>query len=239
MNRLNGLDAFRGLAIFFMITFHFSYDLHYFGYIKIDTTQSTFFIHYRQLIVNMFLFAVGVSLAIANKNGINWHKVKKRALVLGLTSALISIATYFIFPLSWIYFGVIHFIFVASIVGLAFINRPKLALFSAIAILVAYFGFNITMHPIFIKIAPLLHIPLYHTEDLVPFIPWFSTVLLGIALVGFNLHSKLFKLNSKIAQTKPLKLLQFMGKHSLFIYLIHQPILFGIFEILLHTMQPK
>jgi len=228
MNRIVGIDIFRGLAIVFMVVFHFCYDLNYFKLAHIPLYSSSFWLNFRLVIVNMFLITAGISLALAFSKGFNWHKLKRRILLLGGASLGISVATFFVFPHTWVYFGVIHFVLVASIVGLLFVNRPKLALILSITIIVGYLFFNFNMHPIFAKIAPILHLPMRHTEDLVPFIPWFSATLFGIAIVGFGWHKVLFENRLFNANTKVHKFLSFIGKRALIIYLIHQPLIFGI-----------
>jgi len=225
-NRNLAIDALRGLAIVMMISFHFCYDLQYFKIYNFHITTNSFFLNYRLIIVNLFLFIAGVSLTLANQNGINWQKVKKRASVLGASSLIISVVTYFIFPRTWIYFGVIHFIFVASLLALVFLNRPKTALLSAFVIMFFYFNGTINMHSVFNYLQPILHLPKHHTEDLVPLIPWLSSVLFGVAFGGFGLH-KYLKIKPNLITNK----LALIGKHSLLIYLIHQPILFGLFYI--------
>ena len=231
MKRIIGIDIFRGLAIVLMVIFHFCYDLNYFKFANIPLYSSDFWLNFRLVIVNMFLITAGMTLAIVHRNGIKLSSIKKRILILGGTSLLISIVTFFIFPYSWVYFGVIHFIFISSIIGLLFLRLPIISLFLSIAILIAYLFFNFNMHPIFNKIAPILHLPMRHTEDLVPFIPWFSATLLGIAIVGLNWHTKIFKNKLFEADTIIHKFLAYIGQRALLIYLLHQAILFAIFYI--------
>jgi len=226
MNRIDSLDILRGFAIFLMIIFHFSYDLNYFRFIDIRITQDTFWINFRILIVTIFLLVVGISLALVHKNGINWQKVKKRVFILAIASALVSISTYIVFPNAWVYFGILHSILVLSILALLFVNRGYLSIFLALIILIGYNFFNLNMHPFFNILQKPLHLPRY-TVDLAPIIPWFSVVLIGIALVNLNIHTKLLKLKLLNLDNKFYKLLKFLGKRSLLIYLIHQPILFG------------
>jgi uncharacterized membrane protein len=70
-------------------------------------------------------------------------------------------------------------------------------------------------------------LPSGYTEDLVTIFPWFAIVLIGIFIVAMGCHlSPHLKANfisNKIA---------FLGRHSLIIYMIHQPILFGAILLL-------
>lgn len=73
-----------------------------------------------------------------------------------------------------------------------------------------------------------------YTEDYVPLLPWFGVVLLGMFLARrAQLHSWLEK-NSKMEFRNPVaKLLAFGGRHSLIIYMLHQPIFIGLLAIVL------
>ncbi len=225
--RIDGIDILRGFAILLMMFFHLCYDLNHFGIINIDITRAPFWVNFRILIVTIFLLTVGISLALTHKAGINWQKVKKRAITLAFASALVSVATYIIFPHAWVYFGILHSIFVLSLLALPFLNFPIVSLVVAISILIGYNYFNINMHPLFNIARAPLSLP-SHTVDLAPVIPWLSSVLIGAAIVRLNLHKPIFT-NYIFSQKTPLhNILKFLGRHSLVIYLVHQPIFFGI-----------
>ncbi len=230
-NRIACIDTLRGIAIILMIIFHFCFDLEYFKIYNFHITTNPFFTNFRIVIVTLFLFIVGVSLTLTHKDSINWLKVKKRAFILAIVSLSISLVTYYIFPHSWIYFGIIHFILIASIVALIFLNHKVLAFIIGVLIILFYNLNYLNMHYIFKSIAPYLHLPLYHTQDLVPFIPWFGVVLIGISFS--NILMKICKKDIIANISQKLKIVNFMGKYSLFIYLIHQIILFSIFFIVL------
>ncbi len=228
--RLEGLDIFRGLAIFFMVIYHFSYDLNYFHFISVDMNHTHGFLIARYTIMSMFLLSVGISLALTHRDSIQWQSVRKRTIHLTLASLLVTIATYIIFPNSWVYFGILHFILVASLLLLPLIHLPKVSLILALFILLGSATNTLNMHQLFTLVQSPLMLPTY-SEDLVPLFPWFAVVLLGAVSVHYNLHTKLFKQKIFSYNTPLHKLLKKMGQHSLLIYLLHQPILFGAFEL--------
>ncbi len=216
------LDLIRGIAIILMVIFHVSFDLNNFHFISIDiyNHHSHFWYYFRLIIVTLFLVSVGISLSLSYQNGINYEKLLKRMSTLTLASLVISIVTYFIFPHSWIYFGVLHFITLATLLGLPFLKHEYIALILGISIVLLYKFDIISMHPIFNFIAPYLNLP-HRTEDLVPLTPWFGVVLIGI-FIG---EKRLFLF--PLIENNFTKKIAFLGKHSLFIYLVHQPIFFG------------
>ena len=208
------LDALRGFAVFLMIFFHLAYDLNLFRFIRIDIFKDPFWFGLPRLIVSIFLMCVGISLAIVHKAGIQWNLVKKRILIIGGWAVVITAVTYFLFPKSYVYFGILHCIAVSSLMGVFFVNRPKLSLFIGIALIVS----NITVKPALLPISGWLEI---NPMDYAPLYPWFGLVLIGIFLEYIRFHKIPLKENVF------LNAFAFMGRHALMIYMLHRPILYG------------
>ena len=227
--RLVGIDIFRGWAIILMISFHISYDLQYFHIVDFHIQSNEFFRWFRFLIVTMFLLTVGMSLKLAHKNQINWFKFRKRAIYLGLSSLIVSISSYFLFPHSWIYFGILHFILLSSFIVIPLLNYPYMALIVAVTTFVAFQLDMLNMHWLFDLVATSLHLPPRISVDIVRLFPWLSFVLVGVAIVSLNLHTKIFDNSLFNSKNRINNLFQFMGRHALAIYLVHQPLLFGVF----------
>ena len=219
------IDLIRGFAIVLMVAFHLSYDLNHFGYIDIEIRRGLEWRYFRYLILTLFIGTVGISLVLANRTNIDLRKVLKRAAMLLAASTLITLASYFMNPHMWIYFGVIHFILAGSLVGLLFVQRPYLSLAVGLLIILLYNMGLANMHWLYNYLQESLHLP-RHTEDLVQFVPWFGVLLVGI-FIG---HQRWYEWGVKSNRTT--EGLAFLGKHALIIYLVHQPILFGIFELL-------
>jgi uncharacterized membrane protein len=57
--------------------------------------------------------------------------------------------------------------------------------------------------------------------DYIPIFPWIAVGMLGIYLHSINFHKL------KAVSGKPGRLLSYLGRHSLLIYMVHQPILFS------------
>lgn len=214
-NRSLFLDQWRSIAIFMMIFFHFCFDLALFNFISIDVQNDFLWWIQPRIIVSMFMCAVGASLFLTHQNGIRYKKFILRFVKLALAAAIISLVTFLFFPSQWIYFGTLHSIAVCSLMALPFIKWPNLAL---------VFGL-IIVSTLFIPAWqwPWFQLP-HPSMDYIPPFPWLGFCLIGIFLAkqGF------FNLNPTSAL--PLKLQQYLawpGTHSLKIYLIHQPVLYG------------
>ena len=220
--RLHYLDVMRGIAIILMVIYHFCFDLDNFNYIQINMDTDLFWRGLRAFIISLFLTTMGMSLALTHAKRICWHCLRKRSLFLGSASILVSIASYLQFPETWIYFGILHFILFASWFGLLFLGKAWLSLITAVIILVGSFAGWLHTDALFNLLQQPLNLPFYYTEDLVTVFPWFSLVLLGLFIVAKGWH--LFpQLKPNVISRK----VGFLGRHSLLIYMIHQPILFG------------
>lgn len=227
--RLQSVDALRGLAIALMIAYHFCYDLTYFGFARFDFFNDPFWLNARTLILSLFLLVAGISLTLATHAGVRVPAFLKRLLILAGAAALISMTSHFMFGPRWIFFGVLHFIAVASVLGLPFVRRPRLALICGFALIALdrVFAHALFDQPGLQWIGLMTHKP--PTEDYVPLVPWFGAVLIGIFL-GRAVWLREPALSiARWRSAHPLaRALRFAGRHSLTIYLLHQPLLMGL-----------
>jgi uncharacterized membrane protein len=209
------VDQLRGVAVVLMIIYHFSYNLNYFKFIKVELFRDPFWWTFPRVIVFLFLFVVGLSLPLAHPENRSFHH-KKYLLRIGkiLAGAMaISLGTYLMFPSRWVYFGTLHCIAVCSLMVYPIIYRPKLALGIGLAILPAWLmGYEY----------PWIKLP-HLSMDYIPSLPWVSIVCLGLFAHSIGFHRLRIPLPEFISSP-----LEFLGIHSFLIYLVHQPILFGI-----------
>jgi len=213
----------RGLAILMMIVFHFIYDLNSFGYTEIPIFTHWAGLAWRCLIVFLFLSAVGISLVIAHSKALNLRKFLKRLVFLGIAALLVSVGTYIMFPDAWVYFGILHLIWVASLIAIAFINLPKTSLLIAALILVGAIFNQPNLSIISNIFRPYLPLG---SVDYYPLFPWLSFVFIGIYLGHHPYYQKIL--------TFRVNWLEAMGRHALIIYLTHQVILFGLVSLVYH-----
>ena len=229
--RLHWLDALRGCAIVLMFIYHFCFDLNYFGVFQQDFNHDIRWLGFRAIILSSFLTLVGLGIALGHAEKIRWTAFWKRWGLVASSAALVSIGTYVMFPNSYVYFGVLHHIALASLIALAFVRVPKLALALGIVLLVVG---NFVSHPYFDQ--PWLHWfglmttkPI--TEDYVPQLPWFGMVLIGVAIGCWIKVSVPFQ--NWRAESVVTKGFIWGGRHSLILYLVHQPVFIGLLTLLL------
>jgi len=216
-----------------MFVFHFSYDLNFFGYVQINFLEEPFWANFRRVIVSSFLLLVGISIVLANRQKLNIQKFTRRLILLIGYAALVSLGSYFMFPESYIYFGILHFIAVASVLGLFFrkFYWLNLVLGSVLVLLDSLYSNVFFNAPSINWLGLMTYLP--HTEDYVPLIPWF-----GVVLIGMFIGKTLFADNNTPTwlawnATNPItKTLAFGGRHSLHIYILHQPIFIGLLALI-------
>lgn len=228
--RIEAIDAARGIALCMMFVYHFAFDLRYFGALRADFENDPLWLGFRAVIVSSFLTIVGVSLTLAERSGMRLGRFLRRLGWIAAGAIATTAASLITFPQSFIYFGILHSIVVASLLAWPLRRYPIGALALGLAVLVA--GSTLS-HPAFDAKALSIfgfttHKPI--TEDYVPLAPWSAAVFIGIAVghglarVGFRPLAPLGRLPGG---------LRWLGRHSLIVYLVHQPILLAVLWVVL------
>ncbi len=225
--RFDEIDGLRGFAIAQMVAYHFCYDLNYFGWTNLPIGLSLGWEIWQVSILSIFLLLTGISLVLRDALKPSWQDFWRRWIQIAASALAVSLGSYWIFPESYIFFGILHFIAIALILGRLVLSLGAYNLILGILVIVIA---QKVSHPIFNP--PILScIGLAtqepFTQDFVPIFPWLGVVLLGCGF-GSIWRSYDFKRPIWIAlltQSIP-RFSIWAGKHSLAIYLIHQPILF-------------
>jgi uncharacterized membrane protein len=228
--RLWEIDALRGFAIINMIIFNYSFALSYLGILDIDLGLS-----YAVSIASTFIFLSGISMTLSyNRKKKGYHKkFSLRGLKIFGWGLIITIITFLAFPEAFVVFGILHFIGVSIILGQFFLKFKRLnvllgSVIIALGIYLQNFRFDFPWL-LWLGFSP----PYFYTFDYFPILPWFGVTLLGI-FFGNWLYKKgrrNFKIKD-LSNFSIVKLLTILGRKSLFIYLIHQPVLILILLLL-------
>jgi len=231
-NRYMLVDALRGCAIVLMVGYHFSFDLNYFYRLGLDFNHDPLWLNLRVFIVSLFLGLVGISLHLAMRHGFNRARYLRRLGAIVACAGLVTAASLAMFPRSFIYFGILHFIAVASVVALPMARLFWTNLWLGAALVVLGTSVQLPMfdRPPLQWIGLMTHKPI--TEDYVPLLPWLGVVLIGI-FIGRWLYREPLPRLAGWRTTAPVgRVLAFGGRHSLFIYMAHQPLLFAVLYLL-------
>lgn len=224
--RIALIDVARGIALLAMAVYHGAWDLEFFGYIDPGTVAHGGWKLFARCIASSFLVLVGVSLVLAHERGIRWRPFLIRLAMVAAAAVAISIATYPMDPNTFIFFGILHQIALASLLGLAFLRVPvpvTLLVAAAVIVLPLVYSAPVFEHPALLWLGLAQTPP--RSKDYVPFFPWFAPVLIGIAAARLTTA---WGVRTRLAAIRPggwSRPLTFIGQHSLVFYLLHQPIL--------------
>ena len=223
--RIAGLDALRGLAIVAMIAYHLCFDLRYFGVTHWDFEHDLRWLTVRTLILSSFLLIAGISAVLARRQASPVRHWLRHIGIIAGAALLVSAGSWLMFPRSFIWFGVLHAIAVSLLLARPLYGRPVLAALVGIAVIVAGSTYanaafdNRTLGWIgFMTAKPV-------TEDYVPLFPWTGVLLLGVTAGHALVRTRFAALAPLARLPAPLQLL---GRHSLIVYLLHQPLLLGL-----------
>jgi len=228
--RWDAIDVARGIAIAAMIVYHFSWDLSFLQLIGTNILQMPAWRWFARGIAGSFLVLAGFGLALAHVQGFRRMSFVKRLMKVGGAALAVTLVTYFAFPESYIFFGILHCIAVSSVLALPFLRlNPALTFVLAVFCLIAPWLFT----------SPALDAPWLDwlglgasdpvTNDYVPIFPWFGLVLIGVAAGKLLLAQReTLGLARWRADNPFFKLLVWAGRKSLPIYLTHQIILLGL-----------
>jgi uncharacterized membrane protein len=226
VGRLDRLDALRGLAIVWMVGFHFAFDLNHFRLVpQQDFFTDPLWTMQRACIVSLFLLCAGIGQAMATERGQGWPRFWRRWRQVAGCALLVTVGSYLMFPHSFITFGVLHGIAVMLIIarlsagwgrwlwlaGLLAIVLPRVA---ATPLLegpwLDWIGL-VTRKPV--------------TEDYVPVLPWMGVMWWGLAAGQWLRARRPGMIGGQLpAGLRPLAA---VGRWPLRIYMIHQPLFIG------------
>lgn len=225
--RIGALDTLRGIALIAMASYHFTWDLEMFGYLDPGTATQGWWRLYARGIASTFLFLAGFSLYLAHRRGVHWPSYGKRFAMVAGAALLISVATYFAVPDGWIFFGILHNIATASLLGLLFLRLPFFVtlVFAALALVAPRYLSSDAFNPIWLSWIGLSTAP-PRSNDYVPLLPFLAPFLLGLAISQFVTPRGWLDRFRKPSGRK--NILALFGRHSLAFYLVHQPVLIAI-----------
>jgi len=232
------LDIIRGFAISVMIFFHLLWDLDYYGLFLFDKEMYS----YGAYFPTIFFVLVGVCFVISSQHRTTGQLLFRGTWVFGI-GIIITAVTIVMIPDKPVTFGVLHCIGLSIILSTFFIRFKAYNLFIAPFFIVGGFligNFHV-QNPSFLHLARGLHQKNLwsYTVDYFPLLPWF-----GVTLLGLGVGNILYKDGKRqftfpdIHHLIPVKAVSWLGKNSLIIYLLHQPVIAGTIIYVLPIVNP-
>ena len=223
------IDALRGLALVNMLGMHFLYDVNVvFGkepgwYLRPGVRL------WQQYICWSFILIAGFSY--------DWGRARnlRRGLTLNLLGLAVTAATLIAVPSEAIWFGILNFLGCAILLTMALektLDRlPPLAGLALCAVL----GFGLRVPAAVYRIWPLTPLgfphPDFSSSDYFPLLPWLFLFWCGFTLKRLFDRCELCRRAARIK----IPLLSALGRRTLWVYLLHQPVLMGICMLLIRN----
>jgi uncharacterized membrane protein len=241
--RFDRIDALRGVALVWMAAFHFCFDLSNYRLLEANFYSDPLWTTQRACILSTFLLCAGAGQAVATARGQSWGRFWRRWAQIVACAALVSLGSWFMFPHSYIYFGVLHGMAVMLI--LARLAAPLRRWLWPLGLVLLALP-QLVAHPFFDArwtnwVGLITHKPI--TEDYVPVLPWLGVMLWGLAstqwLIAKRPH---WLMHGSEAAALPacgdnsghapkarsvFKMLSTLGQWSLTFYMVHQPVMIG------------
>jgi uncharacterized membrane protein len=232
------IDCLRGIAVFLMLLYHFLYDLDFFGIENVQV-RSGFFLYLGRSAAFLFILISGTALSIGHSRALNkeaygvktenFSRYLNRGIKLFSMGLVITAVTWIFFPEQYIVFGILHFFGVSAVVVYPFLKYRKENLFFSLffCLLGLYlrdktFGFSALL---WLGFTP----ENFTTLDYFPIFPWFGVLLAGIFLGNCLYEGGIRRFNISNSMKNPLsRYISIVGKHSLIIYFLHQPLFLAI-----------
>ena len=239
------IDLLRGFAIILMVFGHILWDLDYFNIVPINNiVYSTL----QKIVPTLFFLLVGISIAIVYSKYYSKKEkidvVNKKLIIRGLKifnlGVILTIFSLIFLPTRPIIFGVLHCIGFSIVLSVLFLRYRIANLFIGLSfIILGLFISNIAISnpSIFHLIIGLRQPNIWmYTVDYFPLLPWFGVTLVGVGLgnIMYDGDKRCFKFPD-LTKYRPAKICSWIGRHSLEIYLIHQPVLAGFMYLFIRS----
>lgn len=236
--RYREVDAARGVAILMVVLYHLIYDLDNFGGYPIEST-SGFWGAFADTSAFAFVFLAGLSLALSHTGASGERRATfgKHLLLRGsriFAYGMLTTLVFWVLDLGVVVFGILHLIGASIVLSYPFVRLRLPNLFLGLLIVAVGIyplgAYGDPSGPAGVLLAPLgiepqgLSMPDYR-----PLLPWFGVVLLGLSF-GNATYAKRGRPGTKgNSYAQPLA---FLGRHTLLIYLAHQPVLIATLWVL-------
>ena len=230
-SRIWELDALRGVCILCVIVVHFLFDLSFFG--GLDLTLPAWYVFIQEYGGAIFVVLSGVCVTLGSKS-------VRRGLIVFACGMLITAVTYGMYRLGMsgadvvVKFGVLHLLGVCMLVYPAFKKLPP-AMLTVLGLVIAITGYAI--RGIIVPQRWLFPLGLtyegFTSSDYFPLFPQLGYFLIGAAIGKTAYREKRTLLPGSFQKTGIARVFCWCGRQSLFIYLLHQPIVYGLLELVL------
>jgi uncharacterized membrane protein len=230
-------DIIRGVAVIAMIIYHALWDIVYIFNVDVPWFESDAGFIFQQSILWTFVLVSGFCVRLGKRT-------LRRAITVLVGSLIITVVTLIFMPDSIIINGVLSFIGFAMLVTIPIdkiLQKVPCILGIVAALIFFVLTYNVQYGFIGIGDKVLLNLPeflyrnnitaffgfphkAFYSADYVPFIPWIFLFITGYFLFGILEKKNKLQFLSAVS-CRPL---EFIGRHSFEIYMVHQPLIYAV-----------
>lgn len=229
VSRYPEIDMVRGIAILMMILFHTVFDLSFFGVSPIDVSTG-FWKYFAFSTAALFLLVVGISLTLSHaraSTSLSGYRLARKFLYRGagifLLGLLVTAGTWLYLKEGFIVFGILHLIGISVMISPLFFRFKVFNIIPGLFFILIGFFLTTVSGPVWLL--PLgIHPASFWSVDYEPVFPWTGIVLVGMGLGEYLYPGGVRKFSLPNIPAFFIPPLAFLGRHSLIIYLVHQPI---------------
>jgi uncharacterized membrane protein len=230
VSRYLEIDMIRGIAILMMILFHTVFDLSFFRVFAVDVSAG-FWKYFAFSTATLFLLIVGVSLTLSHTraatslSGLQLVlKFVYRGAGIFLVGLIVTAGTWLYLREGFIVFGILHLIGISVMLSPVFFRfRIFNIVWGLFFIMIGYVLTTVT-GPFWLL--PLgIHPATFWSVDYEPVFPWTGIVLFGMGLGEYLYPGGVRGFTLPRFPLFFIQPLAYLGRHSLIVYLMHQPII--------------
>lgn len=230
--RIWEIDFLRGLSIILMVGYHILYDLSELCGIRtligipINLSTAAWWAAV-MFFAGLFVVLSGISSTLSRRN-------TRRALKLLGVAIVVTAATYIFDSSSAVYFGILHCLASCILIYGLTLEKSKPRTCAAAGTIVLGLSLAVSL---LMKKAPVhfdwllplgIHSQAFASFDYFPLLPWFGIFLAG-AVLGKSIYAPK---RSLLPKRLPPTFINAAGRHSLLIYIVHQPVILAFLWIL-------
>lgn len=235
------LDSLRGLTLLSMIAYHAVWDLVYLYHFPFVWYLGRGAFFWQQSICWTFILLAGFCWPLG-------RRPLRRGLTVLAGGALVSLVTRFVLPDDPVRFGVLTLLGASMLLAIPLdrvLRRIPAPLGLAASFALFTFGYHAQTGVLSVASYPVASLPAwlyrnaltaflgfpypnFHSSDYFPLVPWFFLFLCGYFLYRLTAS----RLPDCALLRRSVRPLAALGRHSLLVYLLHQPILYVLFAVL-------
>lgn len=248
-HRILIIDELRAIAVFLMVTYHLMYSLEFIFAVELPFSILTtpFWIWVQRLSACLFIWISGFSSRLS-------RHLLRNATRLAFISSIITAVTTLFLPSERILFGVLHFLSIMMFITYIYAKLLKYNHSEVIQAKWSYLKLTISLSLLLLFIAcyrigswgwitnknyftSIIGFPShnFYSADYFPLLPW------GILFYsGYTMTCAIpLKVISRISLCHKNKVIASIGGHSLWVYILHQPVIIGLFYFFRKLIQLK